>query len=548
MNKMAIVGLLSILMISTLQGKEKWVADKQYDICIYGETVAGISAAIQAARMGKSVVLISKNNHVGGTTTSGLTATDINRNQLVGGIAREFYQRIYTWYSNPASWRNQDREAFFIASHHRTFTGKNDSLKKQWVYESHIAEQILKDMLHENKVEVLYNERLDLSDDVAKQDNRIQKIRMESGLEIGAKVFVDATYEGDLMAKSGVSYVVGREGNEKYNETLNGIRPGDIIGNGEQSVDPYRIEGDPSSGLLPFLDSGLWGKPGDPDNRTQTYCYRLTLTNDPANRIELTKPAHFNPLWHELLIRELQLNPDRPLQKIVSLTPMPNKKTDSNFLNMFGNSYDYPEGDYATRARIEQEHKDYALGMLWVLKTDPRVPEPVRQELAEWGLAKDEFQDTDHFPYQIYVREARRMIGSFVMTEHHVAKDRTADAPKPIGIGSYAMDSHYVSRFVDKEGRLRLEGGMYESTSPYGISYDAMTPKATECTNLVVPVCLSASHVAYTSIRMEPTYMVLGQAAGAAAALSLDSGTSLQSVPYEELRQILVDSGQIMPE
>src|SRR5690606_4053037 len=203
------------------------------------------------------------------------------------------------------------------------------------------------------------------------------------------------------------------------------------------------VEGDPSSGLLPFVDKQLWGKPGEPDGRTQTYCYRLTLTNDPANRVEITKPAGFNPLWHEILIRELQLNPERPLQKIVSLTPMPNKKTDSNFLNMFGNSHDYPEGDYATRAKIEQEHKDYALGMLWVLKNDPRVPDHIREEIADWGLPKDEFQDTDHFPNQIYVREARRMIGSFVMTQHHVAKDSRLPVPKPIGMGTYAMDCHY---------------------------------------------------------------------------------------------------------
>lgn len=519
---------------------------KAYDICVYGETVAGISAAIQAARMGKSVVLVSKNNHIGGTTTSGLTATDMNRNQLVGGIAREFYQRIYAWYSNPAAWRNQDREEFFIASRHRTYTGKNDSLKKQWVYESHVAEQILKEMLHENGVEVLYNERLDLSSNAVKRRSRIQRIRMESGLEIEAMVFVDATYEGDLMAKAGVSYVVGREGNKKYGETLNGIRPNHIIGKGNQSIDPYRVEGDPSSGLLPFVDNQLWGKPGEPDNRTQTYCYRLTLTNDPSNRVEITKPEGFNPLWHEILVRELQLNPDKPLQKIVSLTPMPNKKTDSNFLNMFGNSYDYPEGDYATRAKIEQEHKDYALGMLWVLKNDPRVPEHIQQEIAEWGLPRDEFQDTDHFPNQIYVREARRMVGSFVMTEHHVAKNNREDVPKPIGLGSYAMDCHFVSRFVDEQGRLWFEGTMFEPTAPYAISYDAIVPKAAECQNLIVPICLSASHVAYASIRMEPTYMVLGQAAGTAAALAIDEGAGVQNVPYKKLSDRLTADKQIL--
>lgn len=538
---------MSFLLLLFL-GQAYGQAEKEYDVCVYGETASGVTAAIQAARMGKKVVLISQNSHVGGTTTSGLTATDINRNLLIGGIAREFYRRIYAWYENPEAWRNQDRESFFFASRKRTFTGKNDSLKTQWVYESHVGEKILLEMLEEAGVELVFNERLDLQNGVTKTGKNIRSIRMENGNEFTAGVFIDATYEGDLMAGAGVSYTLGREANSRYGETYNGIRLNEVIGSGETSVDPYVREGEPSSGLLPYIDAGLWAEEGSADKRIQTYCYRMTLTNDPGNRIPIEKPANYNPLWYEVLARELRLNPDRELQQIITLTPMPNKKTDTNKLNFIGANDDYPEGDYAAREKIRQMHKDFALGMLWFLAHDERVPEHIREELKPWGLPEDEFRDNDHFPHQLYVREARRMIGEYVMTEHNCLRgdDRKA-APYPVAIGTYMLDCHHISRVVDADGKLRLEGTLGgKSVKPYPIGYHAITPKSAECDNLLVPVCLSASHAAYASIRMEPQYMVLGQSAGAAAALSIDRNCAVQALPYSDLKAQLLKAGQIV--
>lgn len=517
-----------------------------YDICVYGATASGVMAAIQAARMGKSVVLIAQGSHVGGLPTSGLTATDINRNTLIGGIAREFYRKIYAYYLDPDAWRNQERDAFFLASIKRTFTGKNDSLKMQWVYESHIAERIMREMLDEAGVALVPHERLDLRNGVVRKGKNIRAVRMESGKEYAAKMFIDASYTGDLMAGAGVSYTVGRESGDQYGETLAGIRLNDVIGKDGASVDPYVEEGDPSSGLLPYLEPRLWGAPGSADKRLQAYCYRMTLTNDPANRILIEKPENYDPLLYEVLVRMLQLNPDMQLQQIITLTPMPNRKTDTNKLNFVGANYDYPEGDYATREKIEKKHRDFALGMLWLLANDERVPAHIREEMKEWGLPKDEFTDNGHFPFQLYVREARRMVGEYVMTEHHTRRKNKAVAPYSIGIGTYMMDSHHVARVLDEEGKLRYEGGLGISGSPYPISYHSITPRSSECRNLLVPVCLSASHVAYSSIRMEPQYMVLGQSAGTAAALSIDRGCSVQKLPYDVLKAQLLKDDQIL--
>lgn len=543
-NSIKLLSLL-IFMSCGLLGQAQLL---QYDICVYGETASGVSAAIQGARMGKKVVLISQNSHVGGTTTSGLTATDINRNTLIGGIAREFYRKVYEYYQKPEAWKNQDRESYFQSSLKRTFTGKNDSLKIQWVYESHMGEKIMVKMLKEAGVDLVFNERL-LPDkgSVKKKRKSIRSIKMESGKEFSAAVFIDATYEGDLMAQAGVSYTVGRESNKQYKETLNGIRLNEVTGNEAASVDPYIEEGNPDSGLLPYIEPRLWAEEGSADKRVQAYCYRMTLTNDPANRISIEKPASYNPLWFEVLARELRLNPDKKLQQIITLTPMPNKKTDTNKLNFFGANYDYPEGNYAIREKIAQRHKDFALGMLWFLGNDARVPEHIRGEMREWGLPKDEFVENDHFPYQLYVREARRMIGKYVMTEYNCRTDRRVVAPYSIGLGTYMLDCHHVSRVIDPAGKLRLEGTIHNTrVSPYPIGYHAITPMASECDNLLVPVCLSASHVAYSSIRMEPVYMVLGQSAGAAAALSIDEKCSVQKLPYEALEAQLLKDQQIL--
>ena len=522
--------------------------NSEYDIVVYGETASGVMAAIQGARMGKNVVLVSKNSHVGGMATSGLTATDMNRNTLVGGIAKEFYHNIYNYYLKPDAWKNQDRDSYMQSTLKRTYTGRNEALKIQWVYESHVGEKIMLDMLKNADVTILFNERLDLAKKPMMNNTQIRTIHMESGKEITGKVFIDATYEGDLMAKAGVSYTVGREANSKYNETLNGIRINEEGPNLPllSKVDPYVIEGVPTSGLLPFIQPKIYGKNGEADNKVQTYNFRVTLTNDPNNRIPIEKPANYNPLLHEVLARRLQVEPGLTLQKIVSLTPMPNKKTDSNFMNLFGASYTYPEGDYTMRATLDQLHKEYALGMLWFLANDPRVPKHISDEIQEWGLPKDEFLDSGNFPYQIYVREARRMVGPFVMTEHNVKKENKEFAPESIGLGSYAMDCHYVARVVDNDGILRNEGTIFVPTTPYPISFKSITPFESECTNLLVPICLSASHVAFASLRMEPVYMILGQSAGTVAAMAIDGKSNVQDVSYKKLSKRLLKDGQIL--
>lgn len=542
-----IIKIFILLWVTVHHGEAFATAEENdFDICVYGESASGVIAAIQAARLGKNVVLISKNTHVGGLATSGLTATDMNRNDMVGGLAREFYQRIYAYYLNPDAWKNENRDDFFVRSVKRTYRGKNDDRQMQWVYESKVAEQIMFDMLKEAGVNLWFNERLKLKGGVSKKGRQITSITMESGKSVIAKVFIDATYEGDLMARSGVSYIVGREANSTYNETLNGYRINREDGTDLSAIDPYIVAGDKKSGLLPYIDKKPPVKRGAKDKKVQAYCYRVTLTDDPDNRVKIQKPVNYNPLWYEVLVRRIQLNPDLNLQNIITLTPMPNRKTDTNHLDFFGASYDYAEADYAKRNEIEQLHRDYALGMLWLLEHDPRIPQHIRNEMKDWGLARDEFEETGNFPHHIYVREARRMIGEYVMVENNVTKENRVDVAHPIAVGSYALDCHYVSKVIEKEGKLRYEGTIFKPVVPYSISYYSLTPKKNECSNLLVPICLSASHVAYSSIRMEPVYMVLGQSAAVAAAMAIDGDMAVQDIKYDALAEKLLNLKQVI--
>ncbi len=536
------IPLLSIFLLSFVSKDPVSKEKKQFDICVYGETASGITSAIQAARMGKKVVLLSTTNHIGGVMTSGLTATDMNRYKQVGGISREVFQRIYAHYANPKQWKYQQRDAFFEMSKKRTYTGKNDSLKMQWVYESHVLEQIYKDMLQEAGVNVIYRQKLDLGKGVFKNNKHIEKIKMVTGEEYQAQMFIDATYEGDLMAKSGVSYFVGREANSKYNETKNGVR----ISKKALPIDPYIVEGDPTSGVLPFIETERALNDGAEDKRVQAYTYRVTLTDAARNRISIPKPEKYNPLWYEYILRKLKKYPDPILTNAITITPMPNRKTDTNHLDFVGASNDWAEADYAKREEIAEKHKNYALGLLWFLRNDNRVPRSVRKEIKKWGLPKDEFVDNSHFPHQIYVREARRMVSDYVMTEENCKPKNRLDAPNSIGLGTYAFDSHYVSFVLDKQDSVRIDGDFFSAASVYPINYQSIVPKAQECANLLVPICLSASHVAYSSIRMEPVYMVLGQSAGTAAALSIDQNRSVQDLPYSVLRQRLEKDNQIL--
>jgi len=530
---------------------------KNYDVVVYGSSSAGVTAAVQASRMDKDVLLISTDDHIGGLSSSGLGATDINRHKAIGGMAREFYQRVYNYYKEPSVWEYQEREAYFKSILKRIYTGRSEELKMQWAFEPHIAEMIFRDMLMEAGVKVMFGERLDLSSQVVKEGPRIKSIKMESGLEIRAKIFVDATYEGDLMARAGVKYIVGRESNKTYDEKYNGViiseKWNHIYGRGEKSIDPYIVPGVPSSGLLPYIDPEIPGEPGSADNGVQAYCFRLTLTDDPANQIPITKPANYNPLLYEALGRKLEMFPEMKLHdrntdapNLLTFSKMPNRKTDTNHLDFVGASHEWPEGDYETRDSLYQLHKDHHLGLLWFLKTDPRVPEGMRTEMAKWGLAKDEYEKYNHFPPRIYIREARRMISDYVMTEHNIIGSETVE--NAVGLGTYAMDSHQVSSFVNEKGEVFEEGKFFitRGVRPYPISYQSIIPSREDCSNLLVPVCLSASHAVYGSIRMEPVYMVLGQSAGIAAVLSINNDQNLADVPYPELYKLLMQNDQIV--
>ncbi len=514
-----------------------------YDVCVYGESASGVVAAIQAARMDKKVVLISKNTHVGGLATSGLTATDINRHLTIGGIAAEFYGHIWDYYLQEDVWKNQTRDEFLESTLKRTYRGRNEAREIQWVYESGVAEKIMKDMLKEAGVEIMYNTRLIENETAVKKSaGRIRSIVFEDGTSLSAKMFIDASYTGDLMAAAGVSYIVGREANSTYGETFNGIRVAYEPERDLSFISPYDKDGN----LLPYVDAAVWGEPGEGDGRTQAYCYRVTLTDDPQNMIPVECPENYNPLWYEIVLGQILNDPEIELKNVITFTPMPNRKTDTNHLDFFGASYPYPEASYAERAGLEQLHKDYAVGMLWFLGNDPRVPERLRTEMLRWGFPKDEFVENGNFPYQIYVREARRMIGEYVMTEHNILTENRDSVADPIGMGAYPLDCHFVSRVVDSEGKLRAEGTMFKPLTPYGISYRSLIPKREECRNLFVTVCLSSSHVAYASIRMEPNYMVLGQAAATAAGLAIDGRDDVQDVDYEVLRKRLLEDGQVL--
>lgn len=520
-----------------------------YDVVVYGGTSGGVTAAVQAVRMGKSVVLIEPSEHLGGLTSGGLGATDIGNKGAIGGLAREFYHRVYLHYLKDESWKYEQRSRYRRGDDSwRGGAEKWDKEQAWWMFEPHVAEAILNDMVREAKVAVVYGERLDLENAVSKEGSRIAFIGMESGRVFGGRMFIDATYEGDLMAKAGVSYTVGRESNAQYGETLNGVQTRNARShNFDKPVDPYVIPGEPSSGLVPRVHAGGPGKEGQGDRRVQAYCFRMCLTDAAENRLAYPKPDDYDEKQYELLLRYYEAG----YNKIGWLpTIMPNRKTDTNNRDGFstddiGMNYEYPEADYAVRQKIIAEHENYQKGLMWTLANHPRVPERIRREVGRWGLAKDEFVDNGNWPRQLYVREARRMVSDYVMSEHNC---RGRDiVPDSVGLGAYGMDSHNTQRYVDSEGHVRNEGDVQVAVAgPYPISYRCIVPGQQQCSNLLVPVCLSASHIAYGSIRMEPVFMVLGQSAAAAASLAIDDGVSIQQVDYQKLRRRLLRDKQVL--
>ena len=521
------------------------------DLCVYGGTSAGVAAAVQATRMGKAAVLVESGRHLGGLSSGGLGATDIGNKAAIGGIAREFYARIARHYAGDSAWVFETRDNYFKRRRSsQTAATDPSALETMWTFEPHVAENIFFRMINEAKVPVFFDQHLAL---VKKEGARILEVAMTGGKVFRARMFIDATYEGDLMAQAGVSYFVGREANSQYGETLNGIRAQTPKHQFLVPVDPYLKPGDPASGLLPFIQPGDGGVPGEGDRRVQTYNYRLCLTTNAGNRTRIVPPGTYDPAQYELLARYLDAlgaaGKKPSLAEFWNPIWMPNGKTDINnnggfSTDFIGMNYDYPEGTGPTRARIWQEHEDYTRGFIHFLATSPRVPENIRAEMQQFGLCQDEFLDTGGWPNQLYIREARRMVSDYVMTEQHCRGQ--AVASDSVGLAAYNMDSHNCQRIV-KNGHVENEGDVQvPPMKPYPISYRALVPKATQCENLFVPVCLSATHIAYGSIRMEPVFMILGQSAATGACIAVDDKCAVQKVDYQKLRARLLADQQIL--
>ena len=498
-------------------------AERLFDVVIYGATAGGVIAAVAAAREGLRVALLDPGRHIGGMTSGGLGRTDHGKKETIGGCSLEFYGRVGKHYDEPIT----------------------------WYFEPHVAEQVLSEMLTETSVAVHKEHRLRAEGGVKKKKRRVSEIIMENGSAWPALIFMDCTYEGDLMALAGVSHTCGREGVSQYGESLAGVRPKDRGHQFDFPVSAY----DENKQLLPDIQAVPRGELGAADKKVQAYNFRMCLSDDPNNQVPFPKPPGYNPRRWLLLLRYIQgwekhygRLPKMNELFIVSRLAKPSK-TDVNNRNavstdFIGASWEYPEGDYSKRAAIWQEHINYTAGLFYFLANDPGVPKPLQEEVQGWGLAADEFIDTNHWPHQLYVREARRMVGDFVMTQ----KDIQTELAKPdaIGMGSYNSDSHNVQRYVQADGTVQNEGNMEVPVSPYQIPYRVLLPKKKEAENLLVPVCVSASHVTYSTLRMEPVYMILGHAAGVAAKMAISAGKPVQDVDTGALAARLRTQGAVM--
>ncbi len=491
-----------------------------YDLVVYGGTSAGMSTAVAGARQGLKTVLLEPGRHIGGMATGGLSRTDVGKREVIGGLALEFYYRTgeryeMRRYNNPVA----------------------------WFYEPKAGEDVMRTMLKEAGVTVLFNHRLRENDGVKREGTKITELVMENGARFSGRIFADCTYEGDLMAQAKVSYTWGRESMAQYGESLAGVR--DKTPKHQFTVNiPARDE---SGRLLPEISAAPRGESGAADKRVQAYNFRIIATNEPANRISWPKPRDYDPQRYELLARLLAaLTKEKGrapvFHELTLIALIPNRKADFNNQGPFstdyiGKNYDYPDGSYQRRAELWQEHSDYNQGYYYFLATDPRVPPSLQREVNEWGLPKDEYADTNHWPHQLYVREARRMVGEYVMIQKDLQTERAK--PDVIGMGSYNSDSHNVQRFVNAQGFAENEGDMQVPVQPYQIPYRMILPRRAEAANLLVPVCFSASHVAYSSLRMEPQYMIIGHAAGVTASLAVRNGVAVQDIKVAELQRIL---------
>lgn len=523
--------LLSAFLIAAARADE---ALPIHDIVIYGDSSGAVIAAIAAKREGRSVIWINPTKFAGGMSSSGLGATDfLGYRSTFGGIASEFYDEVAKTYGQ---------------THVRSF-------------EPHVGKRVFEKMIADAGVSVIYNERLDRTPGkgVMMDGKRITAISTLCGKTYRGRMFIDASYVGDLMAAAGVTYTVGREPESQYGEDLAGVRRGDTQPRVHYSqrdkdhfivdVDPYVKPGDPSSGLLPHVSKIDDLNNGQGDTKIQAYNYRVCLTTNPNNRIPIDKPAGYREIDHELLLRNFEAG-DHRLPALIEPLAGEGKKVDWNNMHAVGSDYtganwDYPEASYERRIEIEKAHETYIRGFLWTLANHPRVPENIRQRTAAYGLPKDEFTDNGGWPWMIYIREARRMVTDYVTTQLDCEGKRIT--PDPVALGSFGMDSHSVQHFVTERGFCINDGVIWRTPPrPYGVSYRSIIPKKGECENLLSPICLGASHVAHGSIRMEPVFMALSHSAAVAAGMAIDHHVSVQEVRYPALREKLEEEGQIV--
>ena len=545
MPKLTALLTAALLLTQSLRAAENFTAD----LVIYGGTSAGVIAAVQAKKLGKTAIIVGPDKHLGGLSAGGLGFTDTGNKAVIGGLSRDFYHRVWQEYQKPEAWRWQKQTEYGNKGQGTpAMDGENRTM---WIFEPSVAERVFEAYVKEFQIPVHRDELLDRAKGVKKSGARITSITMLSGRTYAGKMFMDATYEGDLLAAAGVDYHVGREANSVYGEQWNGVQVGVLhhrhhFGALKTKISPYVIPGDPKSGVLPRISTAPPGIYGEGDKRVQAYCYRYCVTDHEENRIPFPKPEGYDAKQYELLVRIYEAGWKETFDKF---DPIPNHKTDSNNHGPFstdniGMNYDYPEASYERRREILAEHRTYQQGWLYFIANDPRVPKAVQERMRQWGLPKDEFKDNGNWPHQIYVREARRMVGHFVMTENELTKKKPT--PDPVGMGSYTIDSHNVQRYITPEGYVQNEGDIGVGITPYAIAYGSLVPKKGQADNLFVSICVSSTHIAFGSIRMEPVFMILGQSAATAAALAMDGNLAVQDVPYAKLREQMLKDGQVL--
>ena len=542
--KMMVYLLPAVLLISGRPTESSY----QADIIIYGGTSAAVIAGVQASLLGKKVIIVSPDTHLGGLSSGGLGWTDTGDKTVIGGLAKTFYHKLYRHYAQDSAWKWQTKDSYGNTG--QSTVALDSTFKTMWIFEPHVAEAVFEQMVREHKLEVHRDQWLDRAKGgVQKKENRIVAFKTMDGSVYKGRMFIDATYEGDLMASAGVSYRTGREANSEYKEKWNGVQTNVFQHDHyfKHKVDPYRIPGNAASGLLPEISAQAPGVYGSADKRLQAYCFRMCMSTNPLNRVPFPKPEGYDPSRYELLKRLFAAGWRDVFAKY---DPIPNKKTDTNNHGPFssdyiGGNYEYPEASYEQRDEIIRQHELYQKGYLYFLQNDPDVPETIRNKMQEYGLAKDEFTDNGNWPHQLYIREARRMKGLFVMTEHD-ALGKTNIA-RPVGMGSYHLDSHNTQRYITDDGYVQNEGDIgVKPDRPYSIDYGAIVPQEQECANLLVPVCVSSTHIAYGSIRMEPVFMILAQSAATAAVLAIDKKVSVQKLPFAVLKKALLHGEQIL--